>query len=205
MHYLANLHEKKASLAILCQVKPAVQLLVDINSRGQEAFTSRVLRMLEAAKRKAAKVKEPVRKAGEVSLDLLKRMVEKHIQPYERNKITIIWPLKEEAHWEISATASRQAKCPGPGELPRQPHRRPGVDSKGWRGRSVSLHLYLHMHLGENVNSTGQGAFMGGAQAADASPPWANPVAAAALSPARATVLLRPLPTVYLRNMYLHN
>jgi len=89
MHYLADLHEKKASLAILCQVKPAVQLLVDINGRGQEAFTSRVLRMLEAAKRKAAEVKEPVRKAGEVSLELLKDMVEKHIKPYEEDIFTI--------------------------------------------------------------------------------------------------------------------
>ncbi len=93
MHYLADLHEKGASLAILCQVKPAVQLLVDINGRGQGAFTTRVMRMLEAAKRKAAEVKEPVKKAGEVTLELLKRMVGKHIQPYEGDifSVNIYW------------------------------------------------------------------------------------------------------------------
>ena len=50
-----------------------VELQVDINGRGQQgAFTTGVMRMLEAAKRKEAEVKEPVRKAGEVSLVLLK-------------------------------------------------------------------------------------------------------------------------------------
>lgn len=82
MHYLAQLNADKVSFAVLCQVRPAIQLLIDISETKEQVFTTRVERMLEAAKRVAAETKEPVKKAGEASLDLLKNMAEKHINPF---------------------------------------------------------------------------------------------------------------------------
>ncbi len=49
------------------------------------AFTDRVDRYLDAAKRLAAQRREPVKKATDVNLEQLKRMVAKHITPHRRD------------------------------------------------------------------------------------------------------------------------
>ncbi len=93
IHYLASLNEAGTSFAVLCQVRPAVQLLMDLAGGSEEVFTARVNRMLEAAKRRAAERKEPVKKAGEIKLETLKAMVEKHITPFEEDifRINVFW------------------------------------------------------------------------------------------------------------------
>ncbi len=49
------------------------------------AFTARADRMMEGAKRIAVERREPVKKAAEVTLDLLKRAVERYITPHSEN------------------------------------------------------------------------------------------------------------------------
>jgi hypothetical protein len=85
VHYIAWLHEQNATLAIISQVKPAIQLLLEIQTGKAEVFTPRVMRMLVGAKRKAAENRQPVKKAPEVTLRLLQTMVEKYVLQYQDN------------------------------------------------------------------------------------------------------------------------
>ncbi len=65
-------------------MKPAIVLLLEMQTGNASAFTKRAERWLEGAKRKAAK-RKPTRKAGEVTLGMLKAMVDKYITPFKDN------------------------------------------------------------------------------------------------------------------------
>ncbi len=85
LHFLAELNDKGARYAALNQVKPAIVLLLEMQTGSASAFTKRADRWLEAAKRKASKKRQPTRKAGEVTLGMLKAMVDKYITPFKDN------------------------------------------------------------------------------------------------------------------------
>ncbi len=85
LHFLAELNDKGARYAALNQVKPATVLLLEMQTGNESAFTKRADRWLEGAKRKAAKKRQPTRKAGEVTLGMLKAMVDKYITPFKDN------------------------------------------------------------------------------------------------------------------------
>jgi hypothetical protein len=85
IHYLAELNQQKVSYAVLCQVKPALVMMEEMYIGKSTAFTARADRMMEGAKRIAAERREPVNKAAEVTLDLLKRAVEQYITPHSEN------------------------------------------------------------------------------------------------------------------------
>jgi hypothetical protein len=85
IHYLAELNQQKVSYVVLCQVKPALVMMEEMYMGKSTAFTARADRMMEGAKRIAAERREPVKKAAEVILDLLKRAVERYITPHSEN------------------------------------------------------------------------------------------------------------------------
>jgi hypothetical protein len=85
LHFIADLNKKGASFSVVAQVKPAIVLLLEMQTGGAANFTARADRWCEAAKRKAAKKRPPTRKAGEVSLDKLKSMVDKHVTQFKNN------------------------------------------------------------------------------------------------------------------------
>jgi hypothetical protein len=69
-------------LSTLCQVKPALTLLLELYTGGTAPLTARVDRWLAAAKRLAAENREPVKKAAELPFEVLEKMVKKVISPY---------------------------------------------------------------------------------------------------------------------------
>jgi hypothetical protein len=85
IHYIGELNSKKTSYATLCQTKAALVLEEEMKTGTSVAFTGRVDRYLDAAKRLAAQRREPVKKATEVTLEQLKEMVAKHITPHRRD------------------------------------------------------------------------------------------------------------------------
>ncbi len=84
IHYLAELNKQQVSYAVLCQVKPALVMMEEISGKWT-AFTARADKMMEGAKRIAAERREPVKKATEVDLELLKNAVEKYITSHSEN------------------------------------------------------------------------------------------------------------------------
>jgi hypothetical protein len=85
IHYIAWLHDTKATLATISQVKPAIQLMLELQTGKADAITARVQRFLIGAKRQAAEDRLPVRKAPEVSLQLLQKLTETYLLPYQEN------------------------------------------------------------------------------------------------------------------------
>ncbi len=85
IHYIGELNARRTSYATLRQTKAALVLEDEMRNRKSVAFTDRVDRYLDAAKRLAAQRREPVKKATEVNLEQLKRMVAKHITPQRRD------------------------------------------------------------------------------------------------------------------------
>jgi hypothetical protein len=85
IHYIGELNARRTSHATLCQTKAALVLEDEMRNGKSVAFTDRVDRYLDAAKRLAAQRREPVKKATEVNLEQLKRMVAKHITPHRRD------------------------------------------------------------------------------------------------------------------------
>ena len=85
LHFIADLNKKKASFSVVAQVKPAIQLLLQMQTGGAASFTARADRWCEAAKRKAAQRRPATRKAGEVTLDMLKGMVSRHVTKFKGN------------------------------------------------------------------------------------------------------------------------
>jgi hypothetical protein len=84
IHYLVELNKQQVSYAVLCQVKPALVMMEEISGKST-AFTARADKMMEGAKRIAAERREPVKKATEVDLELLKNAGEKYITPHSEN------------------------------------------------------------------------------------------------------------------------
>jgi hypothetical protein len=85
IHYIGELNARRTSYATLCQTKAALVLEDEMRNGKSVAFTDRVDRYLDAAKRLAAQRREPVKKATEVNLEQLKRMVAKYITPHRRD------------------------------------------------------------------------------------------------------------------------
>ena len=79
IHYAAELNKDKATYSVMCQVKPALTLLEQLNKGKGEAFTDRAERMLEGALRMAATRREPIKKAGEIELEWLQDRVREEI------------------------------------------------------------------------------------------------------------------------------
>jgi hypothetical protein len=85
LHFIADLNKKGVPFSVAAQVKPAIKLLLQMQTGGAANFTARADRWCEAAKRKAAQRKQPTRKAGEVSLDMLKGMVDRYVTKFKGN------------------------------------------------------------------------------------------------------------------------
>jgi hypothetical protein len=85
IHYITQLHRDQAGLGLVCQFGPALTLWLEMKYGDASRFTARARRILEGAKRKAAQPREPVKKAGEVTLELLKDLVEKYVTAYKDN------------------------------------------------------------------------------------------------------------------------
>ncbi len=83
LHFIADLNKKGAS--VVAQVKPASVLLLQMQMGGAANFTDRADRWCEASKTKAAKKRPLTRKAGEVSLNMLKSMVDKNVTQFKNN------------------------------------------------------------------------------------------------------------------------
>jgi len=79
MEYILELAHKKASFHILSQVRPALKAKLELQKGNTDDFTLRLDRLLEGALREAASRKEPTKKATEISLDLLKRLMGKFV------------------------------------------------------------------------------------------------------------------------------
>ena len=75
------LNEEEAGIATICQVKPALTMAEQLGRGMAGAWTERVDRYWEGAKRVAVGRRQPVKKAGEVSVELLKRMVQEVAEP----------------------------------------------------------------------------------------------------------------------------
>jgi hypothetical protein len=85
IHYIAQVHKDQIPYAELCQLGPVLVLWLELCFGSADRFTARARRLLEGEKRKAAQFREPVRKAGEVSLGRLQEMVHKYVTRYEDN------------------------------------------------------------------------------------------------------------------------
>jgi hypothetical protein len=85
LHFVADLNKKKVPFSVVAQVKPAIKLLLQMQTGGAASFTGRADRWCEAAKRKAAQRRPTTRKAGEVTLDMLKSMVGKYVTRFKGN------------------------------------------------------------------------------------------------------------------------
>ena len=89
IHYVAELNRQKVSYGILCQVKPALVLLEEMFRGKSDSFTARADRMLEGAKRVAAERRPTVKKAREVTLELLKGLVSNCDEKADHGKVDI--------------------------------------------------------------------------------------------------------------------
>jgi len=83
VHYLTVLNQENVTNSILDQVRPALTILFQLQQGQDGPFTPLVNRMLQGAKRQAALSREPVQKAKEVGLELVKAMVAKHVTPFK--------------------------------------------------------------------------------------------------------------------------
>jgi hypothetical protein len=79
LHFIATRTQEGMTFSTVEMIKPALTALWDLQGTGQAVFTARVERILEGAKRLAAKDRPPVKKAGEVTLLELKAIVEKYM------------------------------------------------------------------------------------------------------------------------------
>lgn len=86
LHFILQLDKDGASVAIVCQIKPALSLLEKLAGKEKSAFTATVDAYLEAAKRKAVETKQPVQKAGEVPKDTVEQMIKKYVEPFWEKK-----------------------------------------------------------------------------------------------------------------------
>ncbi len=85
LHFITLQVKQGAGFAYLCKLKPALVLLLEMQTGRSEAFTERVSRWLAGAKRLAAKKRGPTKKAKEVKLELLQGMVSKYVTPHVGN------------------------------------------------------------------------------------------------------------------------
>jgi hypothetical protein len=82
LHYISFLRHNGASYNVLCQVKPALGLLLELYTGQKAALTVRVDRWLSAAKRLAAEQRPPVKKAAEISFQEILDMVRLAVSPH---------------------------------------------------------------------------------------------------------------------------
>ena len=75
IHYVMELNKQKVSYSILCQIRPALNLLEEMHKGCASAFNPRADRMLDRAMCVAATRRQPVKKAAEVDLDWMKKQV----------------------------------------------------------------------------------------------------------------------------------
>lgn len=71
LHYIIQQDKDKTHLAALGQIRPALVLVEKLAGTQHSAFTETADIMLSAAKRRAAEIKLPVKKAGELPDDIL--------------------------------------------------------------------------------------------------------------------------------------
>jgi hypothetical protein len=81
LHFVLDL-DKNISLSTLGQVKPALALAECLAGREKTSFTRTVDTNLEAAKRRAAALREPAKKAGELPEDTIERLLDSYARPY---------------------------------------------------------------------------------------------------------------------------
>jgi hypothetical protein len=80
-------------IACVNQVRPALSLMIEMYGGDTSVFKQRMDRWISAVKRLAAKKKLPVQKAGEVTLQDLKAMVDRVVIPF-KNSISEIHPVR---------------------------------------------------------------------------------------------------------------
>jgi hypothetical protein len=87
LHFVIQLDNDKVSMATLCQVKPALQLVEKLSGRPDSAWTDLVDIFMVAAKRRAASMKPAVKKAGILPPDTLHRLHEVCFIPHVENEL----------------------------------------------------------------------------------------------------------------------
>jgi len=80
LHYVGDLVRQKVTLSVLLQVKPALDMYLQLQGQ-QGQITDRVVLFLEAAQRQAAQHRQPAVKAPEIQLQLLRDMVDRFAAP----------------------------------------------------------------------------------------------------------------------------
>ena len=85
LHFIIQLDKDKASMATLCQVKPALQLLEQLSGGEGTAWSDIVNIFLASAKRRAAIEKPPVQKAGSLPEDTMFRLYPVCFQHVEKS------------------------------------------------------------------------------------------------------------------------
>ena len=78
IHFIGDLAKSKVSLATLLQVQPAIEMFLKMISRTG-VWTDKVRLFFDGATRKAAGVRQQVRKAPEVSRDMLREIVARYV------------------------------------------------------------------------------------------------------------------------------
>ena len=84
-HFLLHLEKKSVSNSYISKVKPALCMYEQITNTEPTAFSKPVIRILDGIKNLAATRKTPVKKAPRLSLEIIKKMVEKVITPFVTN------------------------------------------------------------------------------------------------------------------------
>ena len=77
LHYILDLNRKNVGYGQICQVKPSLRVVEQLRGVKETAFTEMVDVFLNAARRRAAEVRPPVKKAGLLPVDILKQMYQK--------------------------------------------------------------------------------------------------------------------------------
>jgi hypothetical protein len=91
VHFILELEKSEPSYGIFAQIKPALVLLEKARGRPISAITATADMYLEAAKRRAAKRRQPAKKAGQIPADTIERLVEGHL--------TKVWAGEEKPDW----------------------------------------------------------------------------------------------------------
>jgi hypothetical protein len=101
VHFITHLDSINSHFGLIGQIKPAISLLERMRGYEKTAFTPLADTVLEAAKRRAAEHKEPVKKAGELPEDALTRLINQHLAPH--------WERGEKLNWHKLRTIFRVA------------------------------------------------------------------------------------------------
>jgi hypothetical protein len=91
VHFIMYLDSKNSHFSLIGQIKPSISLLERMRGFKKTAFTPLADTVLEAANRRAAEHKEPVKKAGELPEDTLTRLINQHLAPH--------WEKGEKLNW----------------------------------------------------------------------------------------------------------